>query len=83
MILKGTKFQIKVWKYLMKIPKGKVNTYKQVAIGIKDLNQLVLLLMLVERTRMLLKCPATELLDLMEPWVVFHLQEAQKQRKNS
>ena len=35
MILKGTKFQIKVWKYLMKIPKGKVKTYKEVAIGIK------------------------------------------------
>ena len=34
MILKGTKFQIKVWKYLKKIPKGKVKTYKQVAIGI-------------------------------------------------
>jgi len=35
MILKGTKFQIKVWKYLKKIPKGKIKTYKQVAIGIK------------------------------------------------
>ncbi len=34
MILKGTKFQIKVWKYLIKIPKGKVKTYKQVAIAI-------------------------------------------------
>ena len=34
MILKGTKFQIKVWKYLKTIPKGKVKTYKQVAIGI-------------------------------------------------
>ena len=34
MILKGTKFQIKVWKYLVKIPKGRVKTYKQVAIGI-------------------------------------------------
>ncbi len=34
MILKGTKFQIKVWKYLKRIPKGKVKTYKQVAIGI-------------------------------------------------
>jgi len=34
MILKGTKFQIKVWKYLKKIPKGKVKTYKQVAIAI-------------------------------------------------
>jgi len=32
--MKGTKFQIKVWKYLMKIPKGDVKTYKQVAIGI-------------------------------------------------
>ena len=35
MILKGTKFQIKVWKYLLRIPKGKVKTYKEVAIGIK------------------------------------------------
>ena len=33
-MLKGTKFQIKVWKYLKNIPKGKVKTYKQVAIGI-------------------------------------------------
>ena len=32
--MKGTKFQIKVWKYLKTIPKGKVKTYKQVAIGI-------------------------------------------------
>tara|TARA_Y100001970_G_scaffold70773_1_gene90024 strand:+ start:3857 stop:4132 length:276 start_codon:yes stop_codon:yes gene_type:complete len=35
MILKGSKFQIKVWKYLLKIPKGKVKTYKEVAIAIK------------------------------------------------
>ena len=35
MILKGSKFQIKVWKYLKTIPKGKVKTYKEVAIGIK------------------------------------------------
>ena len=34
MILKGTKFQVKVWKYLKTIAKGKVKTYKQVAIGI-------------------------------------------------
>ena len=33
--MRGTKFQIKVWKYLKTIPKGKVKTYKQVAIGIK------------------------------------------------
>ena len=36
MILKGTKFQLKVWKYLKTIQKGKVKTYKQVAIGIKS-----------------------------------------------
>ena len=36
MIFKGTKFQIKVWKYLVKIPKGKVKTYKQIAISIKS-----------------------------------------------
>ena len=35
MILQGTKFQIKVWKYLIKIPKGKVKTYKEVAKAIK------------------------------------------------
>ncbi len=34
MNLKGTKFQLKVWNYLKKIPKGKVKTYKQVAIAI-------------------------------------------------
>ena len=34
MTYKGTKFQIKVWKYLKTIAKGKVKTYKQVAIGI-------------------------------------------------
>ena len=36
MIFKGTKFQIKVWKFISKIPKGSVKTYKQVAIGIKS-----------------------------------------------
>tara|TARA_B100001750_G_C14996175_1_gene344984 strand:+ start:55 stop:330 length:276 start_codon:yes stop_codon:yes gene_type:complete len=34
MIIKGTQFQVKVWKYLKNIPKGKVKTYKEVAIGI-------------------------------------------------
>ena len=34
--MKGTNFQIKVWKYLKTIPKGKVKTYKQVAIGINS-----------------------------------------------
>ena len=32
--MKGTKFQLKVWKYLKTIPKGKVKTYKQVAEAI-------------------------------------------------
>ena len=31
MKLKGTKFQVKVWKYLSKIPPGSVKTYKEVA----------------------------------------------------
>ena len=34
MNLKGTKFQLKVWKYLRKIPKGKVKTYLEVAKAI-------------------------------------------------
>ena len=34
MKLEGTKFQIDVWNYLKKIPKGKVKTYKQVAKAI-------------------------------------------------
>ena len=34
MNLKGTKFQLKVWNYLRKIPKGKVKTYLDVAKGI-------------------------------------------------
>ena len=32
--MKGTKFQLKVWNYIKKIPKGKVKSYKEVAIGI-------------------------------------------------
>ena len=34
MNLKGTKFQLKVWNYLKKIPKGKVKTYADVAKAI-------------------------------------------------
>jgi len=34
MNLKGTKFQLKVWNYLRKIPKGKVKTYLEVANAI-------------------------------------------------
>ena len=34
-ILKGTKFQLKVWKYLKTIPKGELRSYSQVAKAIK------------------------------------------------
>ena len=34
MKLIGTKFQLKVWSYLKKIPRGSVKTYSQVAKGI-------------------------------------------------
>ena len=34
MKLVGTKFQLKVWAYLSKIPRGKVKTYSQVAKAI-------------------------------------------------
>ena len=34
MNLKGTEFQLKVWNYLKKIPKGKVKTYADVAKAI-------------------------------------------------
>ncbi len=33
--MKGTPFQVKVWKYLRTIPRGKVITYKQLAKAIK------------------------------------------------
>ena len=34
MKLKGTKFQLKVWAYLMKIPRGSLKTYSEVAKAI-------------------------------------------------
>ena len=34
MTLKGTQFQLKVWNYLKKIPKGQVMTYSEVAKAI-------------------------------------------------
>ena len=34
MKLKGTDFQIMVWNEIKKIPKGKVRTYKEIAIAI-------------------------------------------------
>ena len=34
MKLKGTKFQLKVWNFVKKIPRGKVKTYSEVAKSI-------------------------------------------------
>ena len=34
MKLKGTRFQLKVWNYLKKIPRGKIKTYSEVAKAI-------------------------------------------------
>ena len=34
MKLKGTKFQIKVWNELKKIPRGKTKTYKEIAVAL-------------------------------------------------
>ena len=34
-IFKGTRFQIKVWNYIKKIPFGTTKSYKEVAIAIK------------------------------------------------
>ena len=34
MKLNGTKFQVKVWSYLRKIPRGRLKTYSQVAKAI-------------------------------------------------
>ena len=38
MKLKGTKFQLAVWRYLTKIPPGGVKTYKEIAIYLKKPN---------------------------------------------
>ncbi|MDC0343942.1 MGMT family protein [Pelagibacteraceae bacterium] len=35
-LMKGTKFQLKVWNYLSKIPKGSTRTYAEVAKAIKS-----------------------------------------------
>jgi len=34
--IRGTAFQIKVWKYLQRIPRGKTESYAEVAAGIKQ-----------------------------------------------
>ena len=60
MILKGTKFQIKVWKYLKKIPKGQVRTYLEVARAIKKPKAFRAVANAVGKTLMLQKYPVIE-----------------------
>ena len=38
MHLKGTKFQLKVWRYLKTIPNGRIRTYKHLATAINSPN---------------------------------------------
>ena len=60
MNLKGTKFQLKVWNYLKKIPKGKVKTYLEVAKAIGKPKALEQLQMLLAKTPILPKYPVIE-----------------------
>ena len=39
MKLDGTDFQVSVWKELLKIPRGKTKTYKEIAIAIGKQNR--------------------------------------------
>ena len=70
MILKGTKFQIKVWKYLKTIPKGKVRTYKQVAIGINRPRSARAVAYACAKNPFRLEYPAIGSLVLIASWVV-------------
>ena len=60
MILKGTKFQIKVWKYLKTIKKGCVLTYSDVAKGINKPKAVRAVANAIGKTHMLLKYLAIE-----------------------
>ena len=65
MILKGTRFQVKVWNYLKKIPKGKVKTYLEVAKAIGKPKAFRAVANAVGKNPYLLKYPVIELSDLM------------------
>ena len=60
MNLKGTKFQLKVWNYLRKIPKGKVKTYLEVAKAIGKPKAFRAVANAVVKTPILLKYPVIE-----------------------
>ena len=66
MTLKGTKFQLKVWKYLKTIPKGKVKTYKQVAMGIKSPKSARAVANACAKNPYAPKIPCHRVIDLME-----------------
>ena len=60
MNLKGTKFQLKVWNYLSKIPKGKVKTYLEVAKAIGKPKAFRAVANAVGKTLILQKYPVIE-----------------------
>ena len=75
MIFKGTKFQIKVWKYLKTIPKGQVKTYLDVANAIKRPKAVRAVANAIGKNPYAPKYHVIELLDLMEVWVVIQAPE--------
>ncbi len=73
-----------MWKYLKTIPKGKVKTYKQVAIGInKPKAARAVANACAKNPYMPLKYPVIGLSGRMVHWVVSLVPEGQKPRKNS
>ena len=65
MKLIGTPFQIKVWKEITKIPKGKTKTYKEIAINIGHPNSARAVANACEEIPTLYLFLAIGLLDLM------------------
>ena len=82
MSLKRTKFQIKVWKYLKTIPRGKVKTYKQVAIGINRPKAARAVANACARNPYVPKVPCHKVIRSDGTLGVFLLLEGQKQRKS-
>ena len=65
MKLIGNPFQIKVWKEIIKIPKGKTKTYKEIAINIGHPNSARAVANACARNPHPILFLAIELLDLM------------------
>ena len=62
----GTRFQVKVWRYLKKIPVGKTRTYSQVAKAIGKPLAVRAVASAIAKTPILPKYLVIELLDLMD-----------------